>query len=131
MAQGKKTHANCLVISSVDDLIKKRVEFIVANQQMKSSNTRRDAYMVYDNEKNEIYLNNTHNCNPVDRDEGAERVGMGVLLAKYYQLHPVAEVKASLLRYASFCVIDCKMLTIRLSLQSIRRDVTGRTIMYG
>ena len=33
---GKKTHANCLVISSVDDLIKKRVEFIVANQQMKS-----------------------------------------------------------------------------------------------
>jgi len=33
--------------------------------------------MVYDNEKNEIYLNNTHNCNPVDRDEGAERVGMG------------------------------------------------------
>ena len=58
--------------------------------------------MVYDNEKNEIYLNNTHNCNPVDRDEGAERVGMGVLLAKYYQLHPVAEVKASLLRYASF-----------------------------
>lgn len=99
---GKKTHANCLVISNVNDLIKKRVEFIVANQQMKSSNTRRDAYMVYDNEKNEIYLNNTHNCNPVDRDEGAERVGMGVLLAKYYQLHPVAEVKASLLRYASF-----------------------------
>lgn len=79
---GKKTHANCLVISSVDDLIKKRVEFIVANQQMKSSNTRRDAYMVYDNEKNEIYLNNTHNCNPVDRDEGAERVGMGGTFSK-------------------------------------------------
>ena len=46
---------------------------------MKESNTRKDAFMVYDNEKNEIYLNNTRNCNPVDRDEGAERVGMGVL----------------------------------------------------
>lgn len=42
---------------------------------MKESNTRKDAFMVYDNEKNEIYLNNTRNCNPVDRDEGAERVG--------------------------------------------------------
>ena len=31
---GKKTHANCLVISNVNDLIKKRVEFIVAIQQM-------------------------------------------------------------------------------------------------
>ena len=33
-----------------------------------------------------IYPNNTPNCNPVDRDEGAERVGMGVLLAKQYLL---------------------------------------------
>lgn len=79
---GKKTHANCLVISNVNDLIKKRVEFIVANQQMKSSNTRRDAYMVYDNEKNEIYLNNTHNCNPVDRDEGAEKSRYGGTFSK-------------------------------------------------
>lgn len=52
--------------------------------------------------KKEIYLNNTPNCNPVDRDEGAERVGMGVLLAKYYQLHPSSEIKESLLRYTKF-----------------------------
>ena len=99
---GKKTHANCLVISNVNDLIKKRVEFIVANQQMKSSNTRRDAYMVYDNEGDSIYLNDTPNCNPVDRDEGAERLGMGVLLAKQYLLTKDPELKQSLLRYANF-----------------------------
>lgn len=53
----------------MDSLIKKRVDFICDHQQMKESNTRKDAFMVYDNEKNEIYLNNTRNCNPVDRDE--------------------------------------------------------------
>ncbi|GLL54007.1 MULTISPECIES: DUF5695 domain-containing protein [Bacteroides] len=98
----KQTHATCLVISNVDSLIQKRVDFILNHQQMKGSDRRKDAFMVYDNEKNEIYLNNTPNCNPVDRDEGAERVGMGVLLAKYYQLHPSSEIKESLLRYTKF-----------------------------
>ena len=42
--------------------------------------------MIYDNEGDSIYLNDTPNCNPVDRDEGAERVGMGVLLAKQFRL---------------------------------------------
>lgn len=100
--EGKQTHVTCLVVNNVDSLIKKRVDFIVNHQQMKESDTRKDAFMVYDNKKNEIYLNDTHNCNPVDRDEGAERVGMGVLLAKYYQLHPDDNIKTALLKYARF-----------------------------
>lgn len=61
----------------------KRVEFIRTYQQMNNTNDARyGAYMVYDNEGDSICLNNTPNCNPVDRDEGAERVDMGVLLAK-------------------------------------------------
>lgn len=63
---------------------------------------RDGAYMVYDNEGDSIYLNDTPNCNPVDRDEGAERVGMGVLLAKQYLLTKDPELKTSLLRYATF-----------------------------
>ena len=47
-------------------------------------------------------MNDTRNCNPVDRDEGAERVVMGVLLAKYYQLHPNDDIKTALLKYAKF-----------------------------
>ena len=60
------------------------------------------AYMVYDNEGDSIYPNNTPNCNPVDRDEGAERVGMGVLLAKQYRLTKDKLLKTSLLNYAHF-----------------------------
>ena len=66
------------------------------------SDLRDGAYMVYDNEGDSIYLNDTPNCNPVDRDEGAERLGMGVLLAKQYLLTKDPELKQSLLRYANF-----------------------------
>lgn len=46
--KGKQTHVTCLVIDNVDSLIKKRVDFICDHQQMKESNTRKDAFMVYD-----------------------------------------------------------------------------------
>ena len=58
--------------------------------------------MVYDNEGDSVYLNDTPNCNPVDRDEGAERNGMGVLLAKQCLLTKDTTLKTSLLQYAKF-----------------------------
>ncbi len=101
--KGKQTHADCLVIGSAEDLIRKRVEFIRTRQQMNDpSDPRYGAYMVYDNETGMIYPNDTPNCNPVDRDEGAERIGMGVLLAKQYLLTKDPELKTSLLNYAKF-----------------------------
>lgn len=100
---GKTTHADCLVMSDFAGLIDRRVDFILKNQQMNDVNdSRYGAFMVYDNDGDSIYLNDTPNCNPADRDEGRERVGMGVMLAKYYQINPRSEIKKSLLRYAQF-----------------------------
>lgn len=100
---GKQTHADLLVISSEKALLEKRVDFIHTHQQMNRQNDPRfGAYMIYDNEGDSIYLNDTPNCNPVDRDEGAERVGMGVLLAKQYRLTKNDALKESLLKYARF-----------------------------
>lgn len=99
---GKKTHANILVVSNYDSLISKRVQFILENQQMNDPNDARyGAYMVYDNEKNEIYKNDDKR-ESYDTNEGRERVGMGLLLAKWYLLHPDEKIKESLIRYASF-----------------------------
>lgn len=99
----KMTHVECLVIDNIDNLLRKRAEFIRMRQQMSDSrDPRYGAYMVYDNDGDSIYLNNTSNCNPVDRDEGAERVGMGIFLAKQYLLTKDSALKASLLKYASF-----------------------------
>lgn len=81
----KRTHADILVVEDVNALIARRTEFILRNQQMRDrGDLRYGAFMVYDNEGDSIYPNNTANCNPVDRDEGAERIGMGVLLAQQY-----------------------------------------------
>lgn len=79
-----RTYADILVISNVDTLIDRRVHFILDHQQMlNADDPRYGAFMVYDCEADSIYLNDTENCNPVDRDEGAERLGMGVFLARH------------------------------------------------
>lgn len=100
---GKRTHISCLGVSSEKELISKRVNFIIDHQQMNDpADGRYGAYMVYDNELNKIFLNDKPSVSPVDRDEGAERVGMGVLLALYYQRTKDSKVKESLLKYANF-----------------------------
>lgn len=100
---GKQTHASCLTISGEDELLRKRVDFIIGHQQMNDANDLRDgAYMVYDNETDEIFLNDRPSVSFHDRDEGAERLGMGVLLAKQYLLTHDPHIKASLMRYVKF-----------------------------
>lgn len=101
--KGKKTWIKLNCISSYEKMISKRKDFILEHQQMNNPyDLRNGAYMIYDNEGDSIYPNDTPNCNPVDRDEGAERMGMGIFLAKYCQLYPDDKIKASLIRYAQF-----------------------------
>ncbi len=99
---GKKyTQLNYLVISSPENLINNRVHFIVNNQQMNDpADDRNGAYMLYDNELKEIFKNPANGKG--DRDEGRERLGMGVLIAKWLQTHKDEQVHASLMRYTKF-----------------------------
>ena len=100
---GKTTHAQCLVVPKIETLLSRRSRFILEHQQMNEpSDPRNGAYMVYDNETKRIYKNDTPNCNPADRDEGAERIGMGIFLAKQYLQTRDTALKTSLLRYAHF-----------------------------
>lgn len=97
---GKSTSVKCLVISGEKELIDKRVNFIIDKQQFKNdSDPRNGAYLVYDNENQEIFLNaqNRSDCN-----EGRERIGMGILLALQYQKTKSPKIKESLLKYYDF-----------------------------
>lgn len=99
----KYTVLNYLVISSPQNLIDKRVHFIIDNQQMNDPNDPRNgAYMVYDNEKSEIFKDVKLSVAPSDKDEGRERTGMGVFIAKWLQTHQDEKVKKSLFRYVKF-----------------------------
>lgn len=96
------TFVKVLRIANIDQLIKKRVNFIVKKQQMNdTTDARYGAYMVYDNETHKIYLNNDKLQRP-DLNEARERVGMGVLLAVYLQKYPDAVLQKSLDRYCKF-----------------------------
>jgi len=98
----KRTHLSYYVVSSPDTLIKNRVHFIVDRQQMNlPTDPRNGAYMVYDNDADTIFTNNKLTA-ASDKDEGRERVGMGVLVAKWLQKNPDEKVKASLMRYVQF-----------------------------
>lgn len=80
----KNTFADFYVVKDKDALIANRLRFILDNQRMTNpDDDRYGAFMIYDCEGDSIYPNDTPNCNPVDRDEGAERTGMGVFAAKY------------------------------------------------
>lgn len=99
---GKETVINLHFSIPTDVLLKKRVDFIIDRQQMKDPSDRRyGAYMVYDNETQEIYQNVPF---VVDHDEGAERLGMGVAIANWLQQNPqdTAKYTQSLFTYYDF-----------------------------
>lgn len=100
--KGQHTYATLLGVSSTESIIGKRVNFIIDHQQMNDRNDPRyGALMVYDNETDKIYLNDGTRKSD-DTDEGRERVGMGVLLAKWYKLHPDKKILDAAIRYADF-----------------------------
>lgn len=100
---GKETYAQCLVVSDIDSLIAKRVRFILDNQRVTDrQHPKYGALLVYDNEKDGIFYNDSTKINFTCFTEGGERIGMGVLLAKYYLLHPSSQLKTALIDYADF-----------------------------
>lgn len=100
--KGKFTTVKLLGVSSYEGLIERRANFIISHQQMNdTADARCGALMVYDNELDKLYLNDDSRRSS-DTDEGRERVGMGVMLAKWCKLHPNKRLEQSLVRYARY-----------------------------
>ncbi len=100
--EGKRTSAVFNVVSNPEKIMAERAKFILKNQQMKDKSDRRyGAFMVYDNILEKLYLYDDARVHP-DVDEGAERVGMGIFLARYAQENPSEELLDALTLYADF-----------------------------
>lgn len=96
---GVKTHALVYISPKLDDLIEKRIEFIVDKQQYHKQGSRLDgAYLLYDNETESVYFNNM----VADHNASRERLGMGIVIAKYLQKHKNAKFYNSLMEYTEF-----------------------------
>ena len=96
--QGVKTHCNVLVLPAFTVLAERRCRFIADKQQYKNINSRLDgAYLTYDNEEKHIFYSRESDFNG-----GRERVGMGVLIAKYLQKHRDKTLLDSLDKYVKY-----------------------------
>ncbi len=96
---GIKTHALVYVSPALDELIEKRIDFIVNKQQyFKKGSALDGAYLLYDNETESMYFNNM----VADHNASRERLGMGIVISKYLQKHKNAKFYNSLMEYTEF-----------------------------
>lgn len=90
--------------ASLDDLIAARVAFITTRQQWgKAGDPWDGAYLVYDNETDAMVRNSGPGPKS-DRNDARERLGMGVLVARWLRQggRPTPEARKSLERYYRF-----------------------------
>lgn len=103
---GKQTNLNLYYSIPTVDLVDKRIDFIIQNQQIiDKSDPRYGAYMVYDNETKSIYKDHISDLpSRADKNEGAERLGMGNAIALWLQQQPSVDKNAekSILNYYDF-----------------------------
>lgn len=87
-------------VQSYDDLISARTRFIADKQQVsRTGDPLNGAYVLYDNQMRGQVTFDTDR----DRNSGRERIGMGVLIARWLKRHPSDELlRSSLIRYYEF-----------------------------
>ncbi|KAF6803111.1 six-hairpin glycosidase [Colletotrichum sojae] len=87
-------------VPKYDDLINARTRFIIENQQDHEPDTPAEgAYRVFDNQANAMVTWD----NGSDRNPGRERVGMGILMARWLRKNPDnARVRRSLEKYYAY-----------------------------
>lgn len=94
-----KTFAETLVKLPFDELLEKRVKFIVRNQQCRDPESPLyGAFLVYDNDYDSMYFDYS---NP-DHNACRERMNIPLLLLKYLQLHEDKEVREAVELYSKF-----------------------------
>lgn len=87
-------------VPDLEDLISSRTKFIIENQQLSDGdNSTNGAYVVYDNQARVTAFWDVS----TDRNPGRERVGMGILMSRWFRKHPEDDtVRKSLERYYSY-----------------------------
>ncbi len=87
------------VMLPLRELSARRVKFITEKQQCTNADSILDgAYLVYDCEDKRQYYSRDW----PDMNAGRERIGMGLLLARYLRLYPDGDLMKSLMRYEAF-----------------------------
>lgn len=97
---GKTTITVFNVLLPLEELAARRIRFITERQQYNAdcNSTLFGAYTVFDNEENKQY----YSFEWADMNVGRERVGMGLLIARYLRTHKDERLMHSLMEYEAF-----------------------------
>ncbi len=101
---GKRTHANFLVTYPLEEILKRRLNFIVDKQQcLDKSSPLFGAFLIYDNEEQSQYFSFAW----TDHNACRERMGMAILLAKYLRTHHNPKFRKALDLFTEFLRREC------------------------
>lgn len=93
-----ETIARTLVLPEIDKLAQERCKYIVQKQQFHNKDSNLNgAFLIYDTVE-EVHYYSHH----PDHNGGRERIGMGVLLAKYLQKNKDKELEIGLDKYTEY-----------------------------
>lgn len=96
---GVRTYTEFVVKNSFEEILKKRIDFIVHRQQFNKPGSALDgAFLIYDNREEHVIFENCIG----DHNASRERIGMGLLIARYLQTHENSEYRAALDKYIKF-----------------------------
>ena len=97
-ADGVLTHLTLMVQKPFEELLRARVKFVTERQQFRKKGHALDgAYIIFDNEEDHFLYNRRNDLNA-----GRERVGMGVLVARFLQKYSSPQAQLSLDRFTDY-----------------------------
>lgn len=95
----KETFVKIIAVPPIDELLTKRAEYIMKNQQYHCDGSVLDgAYLIYDCKEHYQYFDND---NP-DHNASRERLGMGLLMGEYIKRSGNEKAKKSLEKFRKF-----------------------------
>ncbi len=96
---GVHTVARCRRVEDRETILRRRIDFLIHCQQYRKPGSPLDgAFLIYDNEERRPFFKK----NVGDHNAGRERLGMGLLIARYLQTHHVPEYFDALERFEAF-----------------------------
>lgn len=96
---GLRTHIAVFVALDFEEIVERRIEYIVEKQQYNNPESVLDgAYLVYDIKEERLYFNNRFH----DHNASRERIGMGLLIARYLRKKHNKKYYDSLMKYVEF-----------------------------
>lgn len=98
-ADGAHTYTEFFVSEELCKVVKKRIDYVVKHQQCDRKNSPLyGAYLIYDTVAKHQYYDEIVG----DHNACRERVGMGLMIARYLQDHPDERIMESLIKYVDF-----------------------------